>query len=381
MSLVDTDQAFFPAYFMTLGSSEPFTFDAIATNSDMLALVFQIPKTGTISNVHYRVTSATSPILTLRAELRTADMATGLPSAAGTLYGGSTSIGVADPTTGNKTAAVNATTATAGDYAAFVLDLSAFTSGSFAVADKVTDFLGSTRTSSRTMCLPYRVSGNSPAAPAKDGNGQPPQGFVLEYSSGVFVPIVGVNSWIGSFTSTTLTSGGTVRAGNIFRPKSPRRAIGIEADCNFSGAVIYRLRLASTDAVLATATPDKDVVASTSLNNFTIMFDAGATVTLAVGTDYYITMEATDATGGQICYVGSGVSQAMLDICPGQQNCYGVTSVTASGTPNAGGYTTYLTANAVRRYGICLITDQEDNGVSAGGGGGGRGVMTGGMQG
>jgi hypothetical protein len=89
-----------------------FTFDG---SDDLLAGVFIIPYTGTIAIVNYRIIKPTSPVMTLRFELRTVDATTGLPSAAGTLYGSSTSITVANPTAGNKTAAVNCTGATAGD--------------------------------------------------------------------------------------------------------------------------------------------------------------------------------------------------------------------------------------------------------------------------
>ncbi|MEG7660791.1 hypothetical protein, partial [Listeria monocytogenes] len=82
-----------------------------------------------IDKIHYRIVSTASPVLTHRIELRT--VTSGSPSAAGVLYGSSTSITDAAVTAGNKTAAVNANSGvTIGDVAAIVFDLSAYTSGS-----------------------------------------------------------------------------------------------------------------------------------------------------------------------------------------------------------------------------------------------------------
>lgn len=362
MSLVNSDIAFYPAYHSTLASTSEYTFDAIATNSDLLALVFQIPKTGTLSKIHYRVGAKTSPLMTHRIELRTVNTSTGIPDAAGTLYGSSTSITVDASTYAantNYTAAV-AATATVGDIVAVVSDLSAFTSGSFGLVRRVSSWMGDPPSSGRSLSFPYEVTANSPSAAIKNTGGNPPQGFVLEYSGGEFVPIRGLNSWVGSLATTTLSSSATVRAGNYFVPRSPRRAVGIYSDSLFTGGVVYRLRKVSDDSILATATPDKDVLAYSTIGNNYFTFDSGTTVTLDISTAYYITMEATDTTGGSIPYLGSGVSQAMLDVCPGGQNFYGVTYA-------SGSYTAYLTANAVRRYGIGLLTDQEDNGVSVSG--------------
>lgn len=360
MSLVDAPLAHFPPWHLCGNSSASIVFDAIATNSDMIATVFEIPKTGTLDKIHYRVSTSTSPNLTLRTELRTVNAATGIPDAAGSLYGSSTSITSVNPTTGNKTAAVNATV-TAGDVVAAVWDLSAFTSGSINLRSTNGSYLGSAATG-RNFSFPYRVTGNSPSAPAKDTGGNPLQAFMLEYSGGVFVPIMGINGWVGDATTQSVTNSGTVRVGNAYRPPTPRRAVGIYMDGLFTGGIVLRLRLASDDSVLATATPDKDILAYATAGQAQFMFDAGATVTLSAGTDYYITMEGTDATGGTLHGLTAGVSQAMLGAVSGGQNCYGVTH-------NGSAYTTYLSADNVRRYGIGLITDQEDDGTGGGGGG------------
>jgi len=364
MTLVATKITPFPHIHKVNNSNTAFTFDAIATNSDTLALVFQIPKTGTISNIHYRVVGVTSPVMTHRCELRTVDAATGLPNAAGTLYGSSSSITVDASTYSantNYNAAVNASTATAGDVAAIVFDLSAFTSGSFTQMQQVSAFLGDAggAASERAASLPYTVTGNSPSAPTKNTNGYPLQCAVLEYSTGEFVPIVGINSWVGASTGHTIETPGTVRAGNYFIPRTKRRAVGMYCECSFQAIIYLRLRLASDDSVLATCTLDPDIAATGNASTIYAVFDAGATVTLTVGTAYYLTIEARDATGMTVPYLGSGLSLAMLDVCPGGQDCYGVTH-------NGTSYTSYTSANAVRRYGIGLLTDQEDDGTGLG---------------
>lgn len=353
MSLVDTSLAHFPPWHLCNNAGASLAFNSGAIS---LALIGRIPKTGTIVNVHYRTSAISAPVMTQRAELRTVNATTGVQDAAGSLYGGSTSITVTDAaiTTGNKTAAVNAS-ATAGEVFAFVLDTSSYTSGSFTIRTTNGSYLGSAA-SGRNFAFPYRVTSG-----VKDTGGNPWQAVVLEYSGGEFVQVMGVNNWVGDATSQAVTNSGTVRVGNAFTPPTPRRAVGMYMDGLFTGGIVLRVRLASDDSILATVTPDKDILSYATSGQDQFVFDSGTQLSLAAGVGLYLTMEGTDATGGTLNGLTAGVSQAMLGAVSGGQNCYGVTH-------NGAAYTTYLTANNVRRYGIGLITDQEDDGTGGGGG-------------
>ena len=332
-----------------------FTFDA---STDLLAQVFYIPLTGTLNKIHYRIASVSTPAMTHRIELRTVDAATGLPNAAGTLYGSSTTITVDASTyaAGNYTAAV-AATATVGDLVAAVFDLSAFTSGSFTQRQRVGGGIGDI-TSGRAIGMPYTVSNTTGTSSKSDA--LPFHACVLEYSSpAVFVPYGPIITYCGDNTATTVTSSGAVRrAGNKFTPVTKRRAIGIVANAGIIGNCIFRLRLQSDDSILATATVDKDNVAlaTTVANRYQFLFDSGATYTPTVGTAYYITMEGNDASGGTLRKFTSGPSNAALGALPGGT---GFSAVTHDGTS--------YSATDTDCYNIALLTDQEDDGASAGG--------------
>lgn len=374
MALVAAPLDYMPALpFPIPAGAGNFTFDA---STDLLALVFQIPKTGTIDAVHYRVTGVTSPVMTHRISLQTVSATTGLPDGSGSLYGSSTAITVDASTYGANTnyeAAVNCTGATKGDVAALVFDLSAFTSGSFTQYKGPGDFLGGPRSSGNTKpVFPYEVQ-NTTGSPAKFGFGCTFTAYALEYSGGEFVPIGVGFSVVGTAISTTASNSGTTRAGNRYRPVAKRRACGIWCTAGIGGNVLLRLRLQSDDSILATATVDKDQVMSGAALYHDRFFDSGATVQLTPGTDYYITLEGNDATGGDLLGFGNIVSVASLRSLTADENCYGVTY--------AGSYTSYTTANAVRRYNIGLITDQEDDGTGGGGGLLTHPGMAGGMRG
>jgi hypothetical protein len=354
MTMVAAPIAPFPARPTWLQNAAPVnaTFDSA---SDALIAVFQILKSGTIDNVHYRINGVTSPVATHRIELRTVDATTGLPSAAGTLYGGSTSITVNAATYAagtNYTAAINATV-TAGDLVALVFDLSAYTSGSFTQLDRMGPYLGDAISSNRVSSLPYGIRNTTGSNVL---NSVMPGGFALEYSGGVFQPVTPLYvNFVGTASSVTVANTGTTRRGNKFRPPTKRRAIGIYGTFDLDGNVTLTLR-DSGGTLLATATPDKDVRGSTAISDGFWMFDSGTTVTLTAGSDYYVGMEGQDATGG-IIYYATGVSNAMLGCMPGGTTTYGFTY--------AGSYSDANTT----LYAIGLLTDQEDDGASAGGGG------------
>ena len=325
---------------MGLGGSSGtnFTFDGL---TDLLAVVFMIPATGTISKVHYRIGSSSSPVCTQRIELRTVDTTTGLPNAAGTLYGSSTSITVANPTTGLKTAAVNCTGATAGDLVALVFDISAFTSGNFGVQQR---FGGSP-----AHQFPYIVT-NTTGATAVAVNNVNVIG--LEYGTDTFFPMMWNTVAAGPLSQPTLSNTGTSRRGNRIRSAVPRRAVGAYVFGDIDGDSFLRLRLAADDSLLATATLDSNVRGSVNLAGVTnALFDSAATYVLAAGVDYYVLLEGNSATTCSINLINGVPTNAQLDQISGGKNCYG--------TSWNGGYSDINTS----RYGIGILYDGLDDGA------------------
>lgn len=353
MSLVDAPISYWPprgAISMVNVVSNA-TFDSSA---DALVAVFQIPHTGTIDNVHYRISAVTSPSMTHRIELRTVNTTTGIHNAAGTLYGSSTSITVAASgyaANTNYTAAVNCTGATKGDVCAVVFDLSAFTSGSFTQVDRACGVLTDVGTG-RQSAFPYGIRNT---AGSDTVNTFPPTGFALEYAGGLYVPVTPwATNFVGTQSSAAVTNSGTTRRGNKWTVPSPRRIVGIGAACDIDGAGAFKV-WNSGGTVLATATVDKDLRGNTGGNDSVFLFDSGATITCAAGDVLYFGFEGTDATGGTLYFI-TAVSNAMLGCLPGGINCHGFTY--------AGSFSDATTT----LYAVWLITDQEDDGTGGGGG-------------
>lgn len=324
-----------------LSNTNTFTFDGA---TDLLAVVLHVPATGTIANVHYNVNTASTPSLTLRTELRTVSATTGQPNAAGTLYGSSTSITVANPTTGNKTAAVNATAATAGDLCAVVWDLSAFTSGSFTLSQALgnTVYLGATG-------FPYAVrntTGTTALASLVMNC------FALEYSGSVYYPLE--TSCVVATSATQNVNTTTPRAGNLFTAPAPLRACGMYA-IGGSEAVVdcsLELRDGVSDTVLATCTIDKDQVMTGSQQHFRF-FDSRSTVNLTKGSTYRALLrQDTSASSDNLRYLTSIPANAQLGQLSGGANCYG-TRYNGS---------TYTDTNT-DRLGIGIIYDGVDDGA------------------
>lgn len=314
------------------------TFDGAA---DSLAVILHVPATGTISNVHYWIHSVTSDVLTLRIELRTVDATTGLPNAAGTLYGSSTSITSANPTAGAKTAAVNCTGATKGDLIAVVFDLSAYTSGSFAFRERIGAAMNG-----GIIFFPYIVpnTAGSAAVAASAMNC-----FALEYSGTTYYPLE-INACVGTLSSPTVTSTGSIRRGNRFRPPFSYRACGMYVYGDLDGDTLLRIRKASDDSILATATLDKDVRGGASTGQMCVLFDAGATANLTAGVDYYALLEGNSATTSTISLL-SAIPTNQIGQLAGGVNCYG--TLYSSSVYND---------DATQRYAVGILYDGIDAG-------------------
>ncbi len=296
------------------------TFDGAA---DLMGPILHVPTTGTISKVHYRIATATSAVMTLRIELRTVDATTGLPNAAGTLYGSSTSITVANPTSGYKTAAVNCTGATAGDLVAVVFDLSAFTSGSFILQGAS---MGGAEGATSGFPLGAANTTGATAVTTFQNNS-----IALEYGTDTFYPLER-NCVVGQISAVTVTNSGTTRRGNIFRCPAPMRAVGMFIWGDLDGDCLLRLRKASDDSILGTATIDKDIRGTTGRMSAQVFFDARATATLAAATDYYALIEGNSATSSKVYGLSNIPTQAQQDQLAGGQNCYAVNYSGSYGT-------------------------------------------------
>jgi hypothetical protein len=105
----------------------------------------------------------------------------------------------------------------------------------------------------------------------------------------------------------------------------------------------------------AICTIDKDQSYTTHSYGF-FLFDGGTTFTPTVGADYYLMAVGADATGATLFGWATGVAGQCAAL-PGGANCFGATYAGS-----------FATSNTTRNE-IGLITDQEDDGASAGGGG------------
>lgn len=354
MSLVDVPVQFLPPTSGIIANTTTtvFTFD---TSTDVLAAVFQIPKTGTIDNIHYRINANTAANMTLRTELRTVNTTTGIYNAAGTLYGSSTSITTTTLTAAtNFTAAVACTGATKGDLAALVFDLSAFTSGSFTMLERLGAIILADQTNNRVSAFPYAIRNTAGSDVLST---LPIGGFLLEYSGGVFVPAYPLLShFCGAVANSTITNSGTTRRGNKYTIPVACRSTGIYVYADIDGAVSLTVR-DSGGTLLGTVTVDKDLRGAVTPCLSFFQYDSGATVTHAAGDVVYIGMEGTDATGGILYRADSAPSNAALGATVGGLNCHSFTY--------AGSYSDVTTSQSA----IGLIIDQLDDGTGGGGGG------------
>lgn len=346
MSLVAIGAPFaYPDFVPTFGSAHStFTFDAL---NDLTSTVFKIPASGNIDNIHFRVVSVSSPVLTLSISVQTVTAA-GLAS--GTNYKTHTTVTLANPTTGNKSANVAITGAVAGDEVCIVIKCTAYTSGSATI---IYGF-GSTTTA---LNYPYRTANTGAGEAVAALNGI--AAFSAEYASAAFHPAVqsgGAMICAGRNTATVNNSG-TTRRGNIIRPPMKCRASGIWASADTDGGCTFNLRLGSDGSQVtgAVVTPVTAVRAAQTLGTFFYPFDAGATAELTAGTDYYVDIEGTDATNSTITLIDNIPAVAHLDQLSGGQNCYGVTYAGS-----------YVAANTTR-YAIGLMIDQLDDGSGGGG--------------
>lgn len=163
------------------GTGVPYTMTlwAILNDADdKAAIIFRVPKSGTLKRVGMRIATI-SPSFTLRYSLQDVDLATGLPD--GTVDQFRTEVnpasGIKTPwltSDGTDTGTMRAVTA--GDYLAFVLDFTAFTSGSV-----------NAESASSTMNFGIPYLGEFETAWAKE-TGTVRPAFFLEYVEHGIVP-------------------------------------------------------------------------------------------------------------------------------------------------------------------------------------------------
>jgi len=317
----------------------------IDATGEKVGFVFQVPKTGTIDRVCFRVRDVTTS-QTLRAGLETVDATTGAPT--GTQYGGSAVGTQAAPVqqTFYEVTLGTAASATAGDTVALVVQFDS-TVGNLRLG-QIDGLSGGPRAG-----IPY--INHYTTAWAKSQSGVPL--MAIRYDDGSYENIGAMP--FASRTDTAFNSGSTPdEIGNYFTLPGPMRAAGVFAIATPTGAFDIVFYEGST--ALRTISVDPDVVGNAGAVEFFLRFSSP--VSLTASTAYRIVFKPTTTTNISVRQLGV-LSTAMLDVLPGGSDWY------KTSRSDAGSWTE---DNTARIWGLGILFDQIDDGASAGGGVGPR---------
>lgn len=318
-----------------------FTAMLIDAAGEKAAFIFEVPKSGTISAVGFRVHSLTTAQL-LRAGLETVDPLTGDPT--GTQYGGSVA-GTVTPvdSTYHTVTLGTAATATAGDIVALVIQFDA-TAGSL----NITQLNIENALSGFPYCDHYT------AAWAKQTQTIPVAS--VEYSDGSYAYCGGMMP-LSNYAITLFNSGSAAdeRALRINAPV-PLRVIGMQAMVDLDEAADFVL-YDSTGTALATVSLDKDFRAQAARGLIRRRF-ANA-VTLSANTTYYAAVKPTTVTD-------VGLAEWTLPSAAARAQMHGGTNLSLATRVDGGAWTETQTVIPL----IGLIVDGLDNGVGGAIGGG-----------
>jgi hypothetical protein len=322
----------------------------IDAEGEKVAMVFQVPKSGTLKSVACRLTKTTTDTISYR--LETVDASTGVPT--GTLYAANASGSVSVNASGVWWFALNGSTGvsvTAGDIVAIVLAQGSVP-GSHAV---YTYDYGL-----------YRASGAFPYALLYTGSWSKSVGafLALEYSDSIVTPW-GVTPMHSAHSTTTFKlSGSPNTIGNKLRFPFGARVVGVAvyADLDY----VSEIKLYGSDGVtvLGTITTDPDLRGSASAAICYYQFSSP--ITILADTWYRVVLESTDDTGnisiGHLTMSTIGAYDG-LSLLPHGADCIWTACVS---DPEA---EEDWTQTANKRVAISLILDQID--ISAGGSWGG----------
>lgn len=277
MTLVDISAPIFlPCEFRPL-SSNTHTIDAAGEKA---AMIFRIPKTGTLKKIGFKCTKTTTDTLSFR--LETVDASNGDPT--GTLYDANATGSLEVSASGCYWIAINGTTGisvTADALVAFVVEQGSVP-GSHAIYYAMPGLL-------QNSSFPYSDLYTSSWA---KGLGSM---VGLEYSDSVVTP-VGCCPLFNSYTSTSFKSSSSPNIiGNRFKFPFGARLIGVNLICDLDYACEIILYDSDGYTVLSTISVDPDVRGTA--NSYGAFYSFPAPVTILADTFYRVAVKATVDTG------------------------------------------------------------------------------------
>jgi hypothetical protein len=288
--------------------------DNLDNTADRCASIFQVTKTGSISEINFAVGSVTglSGSVTLDVRIETIDGTTGFPT--GTLWGtttnGSVSVAFNDDNTWQTATLTSAASVTEGDYIAVVFNPTAFTT---VTAVQILRFLD------QTMLSAYSAADLTGGGYAKAAS---VHSLIVGYNDGSYEPICGI--WpVLVVTTLTYNSG----SGN---PKAGAK-ITVPFPCSIDGAWIWYnptgtssdldIKLYASDGttVRASKSIDANMLSATTIGIYYFLFTSSYTA--AAGDVLYLSIEPTTANNISL-YHSAAPSNAKLDGFPGGKNFF-----------------------------------------------------------
>ena len=279
--------------------------------ADRAALVFQAPKTGSISEFRFFNTAVAgaSGNVVLDCRIETVDATNGAPT--GTLWATNTNGSVTVQFNGDNSWQVATMTANAsvvqGDAVAFVINPTTFTTVTSIEVDRFADNAFNTAYSATDLTgVGYAKSVQTP-------------GWIAGYSDGTYVPILGV--WPhGLITTANYNTGSaTTRRALKFQLAFDARCSGAQVWINPAADFDVKLYDSDGSTVLATKSVDVNILQSGTVAVISVQFTSSAS--LLANTNYYLSVEPTTVTNIS-AYHTTGPTAAAMGAFPGGANLY-----------------------------------------------------------
>lgn len=329
-----------------------YTVQLIDATAEKVAMVFQVPKTGTLDKAEFLLGAVTqAPASGLKVSFQDVSLVNGDPDGTvdqyRTVTTGLTANAWVAPglMTADGTDTGAKRSVTQGDYLAVVVEFAAWATG-----DSLEIALDSNTADADDHGFPYRdvwltawtKSGDAPCV-------------VLKYNDGSYEMIGPVLPISAFATGTFATTSTPDERGNRISLPFAARCIGAWVRADVDAAADVVLYDSDGTTALATASLDSDVRSSTAQRFFVVYFSTA--VTLAINTGYRIVLKPTTTT--LIGYAEVNVNAAaIMDALPGGQSIY------QTQRTDAGAWADTTTKRAT----MGLLLDQLSDNVGAGGG-------------
>lgn len=349
MSLVDNPNSIFvPVPRDTGGTISTFRSVVLDASGEEAAIVFEVPKTGTIDKIGLRVGAITQMTNSLKVGLYTVDTSNGDPTS--TAYG-SMSDAVAAPSANAFTwyALATGASATIQDKIAMKVQFDNFVAG-----DNLTLNLGVTRQPVNTL-FPYVKAFLS----GSWANQIYPPNMAVQYSDGSIVEVYRITPWSNVVEEIWSSVSTPNRRGIRFKVPFNCSMTGVWAILRRDGDCDFELYDTDGTTLLDTASMDKDVDQQTT---GMIELRLSSAINLTKNSYYRLVTVPTTTAVVRVSYfdvTDDGANKAM-DAEP-MGDLFHATTI--NGSPSIeGDWTNTIT----RRYHMGIIIDQLDDGAGGG---------------